>query len=70
MAGEKVKVQFFAEGRGTATNWTTSAGALFYETDDSCILDTAGVGAGTIIEVKGTAGALTQTTTYKVLAKV
>lgn len=70
VAGEKVKVQFFAEGRGTATNWTTSAGALFYETDDSCILDTAGVGAGTIIEVKGTAGALTQTTTYKVLAKV
>ena len=34
------------------------------------MLDTTGVSAGTMITVTGTAGALTQKTVYKVLAKV
>ena len=34
------------------------------------MLDTTGVGAGQVIVVTGTAGALKQKTMYKVLAKV
>ena len=68
--GEKVKIQFFAEGRGAATTWTTSTGTLSDQTDDSCMLDTTGVGADQYIVVTGTAGDLQQTTMYKVLAKV
>ena len=68
--GEKVKVSFFAEGRGSATTWATNAGALSDKTDDSCMLDTTGVGADQYIVVTGTAGDLKQTTIYKVLAKV
>ena len=68
--GEKVKIQFFAEGRGAATTWNSSSGALTDGTDDSCILDTTGVGAGQIIMVSGKAGALEQKTRYRVIAKI
>ena len=67
--GEKVKVQFFAEGRGNATNWTSNAGTLADKTDDSCILDTTGAGVA-MITVTGTAGGLIQKTKYKIIAKV
>ena len=70
VTGEKIKIQFFAEGRGSATAWTTNAGTLLDKTDDSCVLDTTGVVAGNVAVVTGTAGALKQTTKYKVLAKV
>ena len=70
VTGEKVKVSFFAEGRGSATAWTTTAGTLSDKTDDSCLLDTTGVAAGQYIAVTGTAGALKQTTRYKIIAKV
>ena len=68
--GEKVKVSFFAEGRGAATTWSTSAGTVSDATDDSCVLDTTGVAVDQYIVVTGKAGALQQTTIYKVLAKV
>ena len=68
--GEQVKISFFAEGRGSATTWETTAGTLSDKTDDSCMLDTTGVGVGQIISVSGAAGNLSQTTHYKILAKV
>ena len=68
--GEKVKVSFFAEGRGSATTWATTGGTLSDKTDDSCMLDTTGVTAGQYILVTATAGGLKQITKYKVLAKV
>ena len=71
VTGEKVKIQFFAEGRGAATTWAINGnGALSDKTDDSCVLDTTGANAGETIIVTGTAGSLTQKTVYKVLAKV
>ena len=67
--GEKVKISFFAEGRGTATTWTSNAGTLTDKTDDSCVLDTTGAGVAAIT-VTATAGNLKQVTKYKIIAKV
>lgn len=68
--GEKVKVSFFAEGRGSATSWSANVGTVTDATDDSCMLDATGITAGQVIVVTGTAGALKQITRYKVIAKV
>ena len=73
VTGEKVKVSFFAEGRGNATVWTMSGSSnatIIDKTDDSCVLDTGTAAPGGFIEVTGTAGNLVQKTKYKILAKV